>query len=77
VATLTTVLSTGGGAVDLVIDVNGVPWVRVYHQRKRGVVSPCDGSQLLPAEGQAFRDLYALPAVIEFAILSLFSPCQS
>jgi len=75
--TLTTVLSTGGGAVDLVIDVNGVPWVRVYTNASGVWVRHADGSQLLPAEGQAFRDLYALPAVIEFAILSLFSPCQS
>jgi len=60
--------------VDLVIDVNGVPWVRVYTNASGVWVRHADGSQLLPAEGQAFRDLYALPAVIEFAILSLFQP---
>jgi len=75
--TVTTVLSTGGGSVNLVIDVNGVPWVLVYTNASGVWVRHADGSQLLPAEGQAFRDLYALPAVIEFAILSLFSPCQS
>jgi hypothetical protein len=75
--TLTTVLSTGGGTVNLAIDVNGVPWVRVYTNDSGVWVRHADGSQLSPAEGQAFRDLYGLPAVIELAILSLFNPCQS
>jgi hypothetical protein len=75
--TVTTVLSTGGGSVNLTIDVNGVPWARVYTNASGVWLRHADGSLLSPAEGQAFRDLYALPAVIEFAILSLFSPCQS
>jgi hypothetical protein len=75
--TLTTVLSTGGGTVNLAIDVNGVPWVRVFTNDSGVWLRHADGSLLSPAEGQAFRDLFALPGVIESAILSLFSPCQS
>ena len=75
--TVTTVLSTGGGTVNLAIDVNGVPWVRVYTNASGVWLRHADGSLLSPAEGQAFRDLYGLPAIIEFAILSLLSPCQS
>ena len=75
--TVITVLSTGGGAVNLTIDVNGVPWARVYTNASGVWLRHADGSVLSPAEGQAFRDLYGLPAVIESAILSLFSPCQS
>ena len=75
--TVTTVLSTGGGTVNLAIDVNGVPWAQVYTNASGVFVRHADGTLLSPAEGQAFRDLYGLPAVIEFAILSLFSPCQS
>jgi hypothetical protein len=74
--TLTTVLSTGRGTVTLAIDVNRVPWVRVYTNDSGVWVRQADGSLLSPAEGQAFRDLYGLPAVIELVILSLFSPCQ-
>jgi len=75
--TLTTVLSTGGGTVNLAVDVNGVPWVRVYTNESGVWLRHADGSLLSPAEGQAFRDLFALPGAIEFAILSLFGPCQS
>jgi len=74
--TLTTVLSTGGGTVNLAVDVNGVPWVRVYTNESGVWLRHADGSLLSPAEGQAFRDLFALPGAIEFAILTLFSPCQ-
>lgn len=75
--TLTTVLSTAKATVSLVIDVNGVPWVRVYTNASGVWLRHADGTLLTPAESQAFRDLYALPAVIELAILSLFGPCQS
>jgi len=75
--TLTTVLSTGAGTVNLAIDVKGVPWVRVYTNDSGVWLRHADGSLLSPAEGQAFRDLFGLPGVIEFAILGLFGPCQS
>jgi len=61
----------------LVINVNDVPWVRISGTDNGITVRHADGSQLTQAEGQAFLDLFGLPGAIEFAILSLFSPCQS
>ena len=63
--------------MNLVIDVNDVPWVRISGTDNGISVRHVDGSQLSNAEGQAFLDLFGLPGAIEFAILSLFSPCQS
>jgi len=61
----------------LVINVNDVPWVRISGTDIGITVRHVDGSQLTQAEGQAFLDLFGLPGAIEFAILSLFGPCQS
>jgi len=61
----------------LVINVNDVPWVRISGTDNGITVRHADGSQLTQAEGQAFLDLFGLPGAIEFAILSLFNPCQS
>ncbi len=63
--------------MNLGIDVNDVPWVRVSGTDNGITVRHADGTQLTQAEGQAFLDLFGLPGAIEFAILSLFSPCQS
>ena len=61
----------------LVINVNHVPWVRISGTDNGITVRHADGSQLTQAEGQAILDLFGLPGAIEFAILSLLSPCQS
>ncbi|HYR31600.1 MAG TPA: hypothetical protein VEO93_06720, partial [Gemmatimonadales bacterium] len=63
--------------LNLTIDVNDVPWVRVSGTDNGITVRHNDGSQLSQAESQAFLDLFGLPGAIEFVILSLFSPCQS
>ena len=63
--------------MQLVINVNDVPWVRISGTDNGITVRHADGSQLTQAEGQAFLDLFGLPGAIEFAILSLFNPCQS
>jgi len=63
--------------MNIAIDVNDVPWVRVSGTDNGISVRHADGTQLTAAEGQAFLDLFGLPGAIEFAILSLFSPCQS
>ena len=62
--------------MDVTIDVNHVPWVRVRGTDNGITVRHNDGSQLSQAEGQAFLDLFGLPGAIEFVILSLFNPCQ-
>ena len=63
--------------MDLTVDVNDVPWVRVSGTDNGITVRHNDGSQLSQAESQAFLDLFGLPGAIEFVILSLFSPCQT
>ena len=63
--------------LNLTIDVNDVPWVRVSGTDNGITVRHNDGSQLSQAESQAFLDLFGLPGAIEFVILSLFSPCQT
>jgi hypothetical protein len=63
--------------INLAIDVNDVPWVRIHGTDDGITVHHADGSQLSTAEGQAFLDLFGLPSAIEFVIQSLFSPCQS
>ncbi len=63
--------------IDLAINVNEVPWARISGTDDGIQVRQADGSALSGAEYQAFLDLFGLPAVIEFAILSLFGPCQS
>ena len=74
-----TILSTTAETVtmNLGIDVNDVPWVRVSGTDNGITVRHADGTQLTGAEAQAFLDLFGLPGAIEFAIQSLFSPCQS
>jgi hypothetical protein len=63
--------------MDLTIDVNDVPWIRIRGTDNGITVRHNDGSQLTQAEGLAFLDLFGLPGAIEFAILSLFNPCQT
>ena len=63
--------------INLVIDVNDVPWTRISGTDSGITVRHNDGSQLSAAEGQAFLDLFALPGAIEFVTQSLFGPCQS
>ena len=63
--------------INLVFNVNDVPWARISGTDARIAVLHNDGSQLSAAEGQAFLDLFALPGAIEFVTQSLFGPCQS
>ena len=63
--------------MNLTIDVNDEPWVRISGTDDGITVRHNDGSQLSGAEGQAFLDLFGLPGAIEFAFVSLFGPCQS
>src|SRR5947207_484457 len=63
--------------INLVFNVNDVPWARISGTDNRIAVLHNDGSQLSAAEGQAFLDLFALPGAIEFVTQSLFGPCQS
>ena len=63
--------------MNLTIDVNDVPWVRLRGTDDGITVRYANGSELSPADYQAFLDLSQLPGAIEFAILSLFGPCQS
>ncbi len=63
--------------INLVFNVNDVPWARISGTDAGITVLHNDGSQLSAAEGQAFLDLFALPGAIEFVTQSLFGPCQS
>jgi len=63
--------------INLVFNVNDVPWARISGTDNGITVLHNDGSQLSAAEGQAFLDLFALPGAIEFVTQSLFGPCQS
>jgi len=63
--------------IDMAIDVNDAPWARISGTDDGIRIRQADGSVLSLAEYQAFLNLFGLPAIIEFAILSLFGPCQS
>ncbi|PYP03518.1 MAG: hypothetical protein DMD57_08375 [Gemmatimonadetes bacterium] len=71
-------LSAGTETVtlDVTVDVNDVPWARISGTDNGIAVRHADGSELSSAESQAFGNLFGLPRAIEFAIESLFSPCQ-
>jgi hypothetical protein len=77
--TITLVLppATESLTLNLAIDVNDVPWVRLSGTDNGITILHADGSQLTGAEAQAFLELFGLPGAIEFAIQSLFTPCQS
>ena len=63
--------------VNLALDVNNVPWVRISGTDNGVTVRHADGSQLSAEEGQTFLDLFGLPGAIEFVIESLFTPCKT
>jgi hypothetical protein len=63
--------------VDLVTDVNAVPWARISGTDDGIQIRQADGGVLSLPEYQAFLTLFALPAAIEGAIVSLFGPAES
>ena len=76
---ITIALLSGGTetvTLDVTVDVNDVPWARISGTDNGIAVRHADGSELSSAESQAFGNLFGLPRAIEFAIESLFSPCQ-
>ncbi len=75
--TITSVLSTEAFSINLVVDVNDVPWIRIRGTQNGATVRHPNGSDLSPEEGQAFLDLFFLSATIEFAVLNLFTPAGS
>ena len=62
--------------MDVTVDVNDVPWARISGTDNGIAVRHADGTELSAAEEQAFGNLFGLPRAIEFAIESLFTPCQ-
>jgi len=72
--TITSVLSTSAFSINLVIEVNGVPWVRFTGTDAGIAIRHADGSQLSAEEGQAFLGLFTLWGSSDFAMLSLFGP---
>lgn len=72
--TISFVLSTGSVTMNLTIDVNGVPWVRITGTDASLAVRHNDGSQLSQAEGQAFLDLFDLSISCANAMSSMFGP---
>jgi hypothetical protein len=75
--TITSVLSLGSVTINLDIDVNDVPWIRIRGTDDAITVRHADGSELLAQEVQAFLGLFGLPLDMAVAITSLFSPCGS
>jgi hypothetical protein len=63
--------------MNLAIDVNDTPWVRISGTDNGIAVRHADGTVLTAAEYGAFLDLFDLPGAIELATGSLFSPCQT
>ncbi len=59
---------------DLTIDVNDVPWVRIRGTDNGITVLHADGSELSPAEVQAFLDVFGLSFSCANAMSSLFGP---
>lgn len=74
--TISLVLSPFTETVNLVIDVNGVPWARISGTNNGIAVRHADGSALSSQEFQALSDLFGLPDEVELAILSLFTPAE-
>jgi hypothetical protein len=72
--TIAVVVSSGSLTMNLTIDVNGVPWVRITGTDASLAVRHADGSQLSNAEGQAFLDLFGLSISCANAISNLFGP---
>jgi hypothetical protein len=68
---------TGSASVNLVIDVNGLPWAVIRGTDNGITARHPDGSTLSAQELQALSDLFGLPDQLEQAILGLFTPCQS
>lgn len=75
--TITVTLSTGSVAIDITIDVTGVPWVRVRGTDNGITVRHNDGTQLSSDEAEAFLDVFGLSASFESAVLNLFGPPSS
>jgi hypothetical protein len=72
--TIAVVFSSGSLTMNLTIDINGVPWVRVTGTDASLAVLHVDGSQLSNAEGQAFLDLLRLSLSSANAMSDMFSP---
>jgi hypothetical protein len=68
---------TGSASVNLVIDVNALPWAVIRGTDNGITARHPDGSTLSAQELQALSDLFGLPDQLEQAILGLFTPCQS
>jgi hypothetical protein len=68
------VLSSASVTMNLTIDVNGVPWVRITGTDASLAVRHADGSQLSAAEAQAFLDLFNLSFSCANAMSSMFGP---
>jgi len=76
---ITVALLSGGTetvTMNVTVDVNDVPWARISGTDNGIAVHHADGTDLSAAEEQAFGNLFGLPRAIEFAIESLFTPCQ-
>jgi len=72
--TISVVFSSGSLSMNLTIDVNGVPWVRITGTDASLAVRHADGSQLSNEEGQAFLDLFGLSVSCANAMSSMFGP---
>ena len=66
--------TTESVSFNLTIDVNDVPWIRIRGTDNGLTVLHADGSQLSPAEEQAFLDLFELSVSCGNAMSSLFGP---
>jgi len=66
--------ATESVSFNLTIDVNDVPWIRIRGIDNGVTVVHADGTQLSPAEEEAFLDLFGLSVSCANAMSSLFGP---
>lgn len=70
--TISSVLSIESFTINLTIDVNDVPWVRITGTDAAVSIRHADGSQLSAAEAQAFIDFFTLWGSSDFTMGILF-----